>query len=70
MKLQMDINMVSNWGADNDLGFDMKKCYFLVLTTTKVTQKPFYIISGEKLGTVQSIKDLSFFINYVIFLSI
>jgi hypothetical protein len=68
-KLQEDINMVYNWDVDIDLGFHIKKCHFLVLTSTKLTQKPVHTINGEKLERAESIKDLSVIIYFVICLS-
>jgi hypothetical protein len=59
-----DINIVHNWGVDNDFGFNVKTCHFLGLTTTKSTQEFVYTINGGKLERVESIKDLDAIINY------
>jgi hypothetical protein len=50
--------------VDNDLGFKIKKCHFLVLTTTKATVESVYTSNGEKLERAESIKDFNVIINY------
>ncbi len=54
--LQDDLSKISAWSARWEMHFNIKKCHILQVGTRNL--KYDYEMSGEKLGSVQCVKDL------------
>lgn len=56
--LQNDLNMLVEWGEENQLSLNIKKCDFIRVTRKTNPIETSYNIKGEKLQRVEHIRDL------------